>query len=796
MVLNNVSTMRIVAYAAENSTKISSEKAINDIKIVSKTSISVETAKLWAKKRNATQTFINLADLFWKYAPSNGNVNPAVAYVQAALETGYGRYGNILDETYHNTCGLKATDAGTSADDNEKEAHKRFDNWDHGVQAHLDHLALYAGAPGYPKANIEQNYLGNNIDQYTTYDPRHFKYLAGKAQTVKELSNNWAGEGYGDKLISLYNTLLAEAGVENDEAGNKPSDEKKQGWQHDDQYNWYYYDLNGELHKGWLTLPDGKYYINSNGMMHKGWYEENGRKYYFNDYGRAIVDRKEVIDGVEYEFDSKGAVKVKEGWHHDEQYNWYYYDSNGELHKDWLILPDGKYYMKPNGMMHKGWHEENDKKYYFNDYGRAIVDRKEVIDGVEYEFDSEGVLQLKQGWQHDEQYNWYYYDLNGELHKGWLTLPDGKYYMNPNGMMQKGWYEENGKKYYFNDYGRAIVDRKEVIDGVTYEFDSEGVLQLKQGWQHDEQYNWYYYDLNGIMQKGWLTLPDGKYYMNSDGIMQKGWYEEDGKKYYFNDYGRAQQGWKLMNGKEYYFYDDFHAAQFEFINDKYIGYEGYVKDSANGDKIRIVIDPGHNQRGDTGARYTHDGIVYDETQMNMDVASKVKEALEAQGYEVVMTRQKDEFQSTSSVRESLLNRVTIANNAKADLFISIHQDSYDETANGMTIFYDTYRPNVETNGVETNADGNDYDTTPCRAAVVSKEFTADLAKTLPSSLGLYNRGARYRNFYVTRNTIMPSMLIECGFISNPNEAKKLADPLHQLKMAGELTTNVNKLYKK
>ena len=43
---------------------------------------------------------------------------------------------------------------------------------------------------------------------------------------------------------------------------------------------------------------------------------------------------------------------------------------------------------------------------------------------------------------------------------------------------------------------------------------------------------------------------------------------------------------------------------------------------------------------------------------------------------------------------------------------------------------------------------------------------------------------------------MPSMLIECGFISNPDEAKKLADPLHQLKMAGELTRNVNKLYKK
>ncbi len=726
MVINNTSSS-VLARPLNKEYQSLVMQSVDDVKIVSHSTITIDEAKKWAIKRNATPTFVSLADLFWKYAPSHGDVNPAVAYVQAALETGYGRYGNVLDETYHNTCGLKRTDAGTSTDDSDKEAHKRFDNWDHGVQAHLDHLALYAGAVGYPKTNIEQNYLGDKIDKDSTYDPRHFSYLAGRAHTVKELSNNWAGEGYGDKLIDLYNSLLSESEVENNESDNKPSDGKKQGWYQDSKYNWYYYDSNGKAHKGWLQLPDGKYYMNENGIMVTGWLQKEGNWYYFESSGRAIVNRNEVIDGVEYEFNSEGVSKARAGWQQDNQHNWHYYDDNGLAHIGWLKLPDGKYYMNENGIMVTGWLQKEGNWYYFESSGRAIVNRNEVIDGVEYEFNSEGVSKARAGWQQDNQHNWHYYDDNGLAHIGWLKLPDGKYYMNENGIMVTGWLQEKG--------------------------------------------SWYYFDKDGRQSYGFIEI--------------------EGLRYYLDEEGKAQTGWKNIDGKEYYFYDDCHAAQFEFVDGKYIGHEGYVKN-----KMTIVIDPGHNQRGDTGASYTHDGVLYDETKMNMDVSVKLRDALVAAGYEVIMTRQPDEYQTSSNVSQSLLNRVVLANNAKADLFISIHHDSFNDTANGMTIFYDTYRPNIETNGVLEDSDGNSYDTTPSRAAIVSKNFTSDLAKNLPSSLGLYNRGARYRNFYVTRNTTMPSMLIECGFISNPNEAKKLADPLHQLKMAGELATNINKLYRK
>jgi N-acetylmuramoyl-L-alanine amidase len=170
---------------------ISAIKASEDVNIVSNTSISVQEAKNWAKSRGATDIFIGLADLYWKYAPQHGGVNPAIAYVQAAKETGFGKFGGVINETFHNPCGLKTTVTGA---DNDPNAHKVFNNWDEGVQAHLDHLALYAGASGYPRK--------------TTYDPRHFASILGKAKTVVALGGGWAPSiTYGQELLALYNSL-------------------------------------------------------------------------------------------------------------------------------------------------------------------------------------------------------------------------------------------------------------------------------------------------------------------------------------------------------------------------------------------------------------------------------------------------------------------------------------------------------------------------------------------------------------------------------------------------------------
>ena len=172
-------------------------QASSDIAIISSTNITASDAKKWAESKGATSTFISLADLYWAYASSCGGVNPAVAYAQAAVETGYGKFGGVLDASYKNPCGLKNSAGGGDYD---PSAHKVFSSWDAGVQAQLDHLALYAGASGYPRNN--------------TGDPRHFAYLKGKATTVLGLGGNWAPRSsYGSKVLNLYNEMEAIAGT-------------------------------------------------------------------------------------------------------------------------------------------------------------------------------------------------------------------------------------------------------------------------------------------------------------------------------------------------------------------------------------------------------------------------------------------------------------------------------------------------------------------------------------------------------------------------------------------------------
>lgn len=189
---------------AEN---VSAETVINDVNILSTTDVLVESAKEWARERGATQTFINNADLYWKYAKKSGGVNPALAYVQSAKETGYGKFAGVIDDTYCNPCGMKMTKGGGDYD---STIHMKFNSWDDGVKAHLDHLALYAGAYGYPKKN--------------TLDPRHFLNLFGKSKTVTALSGAWCPSiDYGNDVLKLYKSLVElDSGYRNTVIQNLP----------------------------------------------------------------------------------------------------------------------------------------------------------------------------------------------------------------------------------------------------------------------------------------------------------------------------------------------------------------------------------------------------------------------------------------------------------------------------------------------------------------------------------------------------------------------------------------------
>ena len=186
----------------------SSSQAIGNVNIVSSTDTSLETVEAWARSKNATETFVGLAKIYKKYAESRGGVNWVLAYVQAAKETGYGKFGGVLDESYHNPCGLKNPSGGYDYD---ADAHKKFDNWEQGVLAHLDHLALYAAANGFPKTTYVDKWKDEELASDETYDPRHIGWfgttngILGKARDVLSLTGSWASDpNYGIELFRMY----------------------------------------------------------------------------------------------------------------------------------------------------------------------------------------------------------------------------------------------------------------------------------------------------------------------------------------------------------------------------------------------------------------------------------------------------------------------------------------------------------------------------------------------------------------------------------------------------------------
>lgn len=177
----------------------SNPKVTVDSLVESKSAGTVQDMKSWAKNKGATATFINNADLYYEICNSIG-VNPVMAYAQYALESGYGKYGGVVDESFKNPCGLKTNKGGDCKDPN---AHQRFNTWTEGVSAHVQHMALYAGMKGYPLAK--------------PLDPRHFPSLLGTGKTIATLAKGWCPSNakYPQTLVDMMIQIAGDKAISN-----------------------------------------------------------------------------------------------------------------------------------------------------------------------------------------------------------------------------------------------------------------------------------------------------------------------------------------------------------------------------------------------------------------------------------------------------------------------------------------------------------------------------------------------------------------------------------------------------
>ncbi|HWR43109.1 N-acetylmuramoyl-L-alanine amidase [Sporomusa sp.] len=168
----------------------------------------------------------------------------------------------------------------------------------------------------------------------------------------------------------------------------------------------------------------------------------------------------------------------------------------------------------------------------------------------------------------------------------------------------------------------------------------------------------------------------------------------------------------------------------------------------------IVVDPGHGG--------SNPGAVANDTREadnNLAVSLKLRDKLINAGAKVVMTRETDRTVAPegSSLGQELAARVDIAEANNADMFISVHSNSNpDPSIYGTMTFF---------------PDGK------------SSKLALEVQDNIIRETGAVDKGTSSATFYVLRNTTMPSILVEMGFVSNSSEARKLQDDSYRNKIA-------------
>lgn len=184
----------------------------------------------------------------------------------------------------------------------------------------------------------------------------------------------------------------------------------------------------------------------------------------------------------------------------------------------------------------------------------------------------------------------------------------------------------------------------------------------------------------------------------------------------------------------------------------------------------IVVDVGHG--GFDSGKIGVNGEL--EKDINLQVALKLKKTLEDMGMSVIMTREDDQGlydeNASNKKAQDLQRRCDLINQEKPLMTISIHQNSYTSPEiKGAQVFY--YTTSTE-----------------------SQKLAEILQKTLIEQVDPQNHREAKANdsYYLLKKTDSVIVIVECGFLSNPQEAEKLSDEEYQQKMADAICTGINK----
>ena len=285
-----------------------------------------------------------------------------------------------------------------------------------------------------------------------------------------------------------------------------------------DSYNWYYYGEDGKAYTGIHTINGKQYYFDRYGWLYKnGIIRDNDKTYYCDEEGIATdvtgggwVQKDGnwlyIKDGV---FLTNCVVKIGDNYYGFD-YDRSMYTDEGFYARDEASGEYGYYRASSNGVLHtnKWLSGENGVNYYGKDAKRCTG--LQTINGIQYFFDSEGILIVSQAIVLDGVN--YYCDANGIVHE----MPNNQ------------WYQSDSGDWYFVQDGIVLKDCTTQIAGKWYRFDYNGKLNTK-ALNTDEsgaiRVNTWYYD-----GSHW------SYYGGNAEEYRCGVYEISGVKYYFDNF--------------------------------------------------------------------------------------------------------------------------------------------------------------------------------------------------------------------------------------------------------------------
>ena len=548
-------------------------------------------------------------------------------------------------------------------------------------------------------------------------------------------------------------------------------DSKPANWWYDDGQAWYFF---------------------QNGKKLTGYGKDNAGTHYFvnGKYANGKIENKEYRDGKEISAENKVPTR---GYSNGV----YYVDSKPA---NWWYDDGQAWYFFQNGKKLTGYGKDNAGTHYFvnGKYANGKIENKEYRDGKEISVENKvptrgyanGVYYVDSkpaNWWYDDGQAWYFFQ---------------------NGKKLTGYGKDNAGTHYFvnGKYANGKIENKEYRDGKEISVENKvptrgyanGVYYVDSkpaNWWYDDGEAWYFfqngkkltgygkdnagthYFVNGKYANGKIgnkeyrdgeeisaenKVPtrgyaNGVYYVDSK---PANWWYDDGEAWYFFQNGRKLTGYGKDNAGLHY-----------FVNGK------YAVDKDKNTKRSIFLDPGHGG-SDPGA--ISGGVR--EKDLTLSVYNKVSSKLASLGYTVLTSRNVDKD-------VDLVDRADQANKANADMLLSIH---FNAGGRGIARGIETYYYQATADRVpKINKENHNN----AERLERSRKLANKVQQNLLYQTGANDRGVKRASFTVLRETSIPSILVELGFIDNPEERNKIKTDEYQERLANGIVDGIVAYYK-